>query len=147
MELAQIQVRQMDARQILKNAEIKPSVQRLAVMNYLVQHRTHPTVDEIYSNLCQSIPTLSKTTIYNTLKLLVDGGVAQMLTIQEHNSCFDADVTPHSHFLCKKCGKVFDMQYFDFKNEIPQDVDGNHIEETYQFFKGTCKNCKKNNNI
>ena len=38
-------------------------------MEYLMAHRTHPTVDEIYLALSPSIPTLSKTTVYNTLKL------------------------------------------------------------------------------
>lgn len=133
----------LQARNILEKAEIKPSIQRLAVMNYLIEHKTHPTVDEIFSALSPSMPTLSKTTVYNTLRLLVDGGVVQMLTLQEHNSCFDADMTPHSHLLCKQCGKVFDLKFFDFEESIPDEVNGHHIEETYQFFKGTCSFCKK----
>ena len=59
-------------KQYLIEKDIKPSVQRLAVMTYLLEHRTHPTVDEIYSELQDKIPTLSKTTIYNTLKLFVE---------------------------------------------------------------------------
>ena len=46
---------------------IKPSIQRLAVMGYLLEHRTHPAVDEIYNALKAEVPTLSKTTVYNTL--------------------------------------------------------------------------------
>lgn len=134
------------ARKILDKADIRPSVQRLAVMNYLIEHRNHPTVDDIFSSLSPSMPTLSKTTVYNTLRLLVDGGAAQMLTIQEHNSCFDADTTPHAHFLCKQCGRVFDMNFFDFKDRIPDEVEGHSIEETYQFFKGTCRYCKNKMN-
>ena len=60
----------MDVVKRLQNHNIKPSVQRIAIMNYLIEHRTHPTVDEIYTALSPSIPTLSKTTVYNTLKLL-----------------------------------------------------------------------------
>ena len=61
---------QMNAsKQYLLNFGIKPSLQRLAVMKYLMQYHTHPTVDEIYAALHSSIPTLSKTTIYNTLSL------------------------------------------------------------------------------
>ncbi|KAA6327046.1 hypothetical protein EZS27_023930, partial [termite gut metagenome] len=32
-----------------------------------------------------------------------------MLTIDEKNVCFDADILPHAHFLCKKCGKIYDV--------------------------------------
>ena len=53
----------MDVLKRLQNHNIKPSVQRIAIMNYLIEHRTHPTVDEIYTALSPSIPTLSKTTV------------------------------------------------------------------------------------
>ena len=65
-------ITKMNAKQILEGAGVRPSVQRLAVMDYLATHKTHPTVDEIYSSLAPSIPTLSKTTVYNTLKLFVE---------------------------------------------------------------------------
>lgn len=64
----------------LQGHNIKPSVQRIAIMKYLMEHRTHPTVDEIYTALSPTIPTLSKTTVYNTLKILSEQGAAQTLT-------------------------------------------------------------------
>ena len=59
---------------------VKASVQRVAVMQYLLQQMGHPTVDEIYQALVDHIPTLSKTTVYNTLRLLMEHGVVRMLT-------------------------------------------------------------------
>ena len=76
-------VMQMKTYDYLMSFNIKPSVQRLAIMDYLLTHRTHPSIDEIYMALCNDIPTLSKTTVYNTLKLFVEHGAAQMLTIDE----------------------------------------------------------------
>ena len=38
-----------------------------------------------------------------------------MLTIDEKNACFDGDTSLHAHFLCKKCGKIFDLPY---SNEV-----------------------------
>ena len=67
---------------------IKPSMQRIAIMEYLMEHRTHPSADEIYTALSPSMPTLSKTTVYNTLKLFSEQGAALMLTIDERNSNF-----------------------------------------------------------
>ena len=87
----------MDVVKRLQNHNIKPSVQRIAIMNYLIEHRTHPTVDEIYTALSPSIPTLSKTTVYNTLKLLSEQGAAQTLTIDERNTCYDADTLSLIH--------------------------------------------------
>ena len=58
----------MDVIERLQSHSIKPSVQRIAIMQYLMDHHTHPTVDEIYTALAPGMPTLSKTTVYNTLK-------------------------------------------------------------------------------
>ena len=99
----------MNAYEYLLSYHIKPSVQRIAIMDYLLKHHTHPRIDEIYMALCPDIPTLSKTTVYNTLKLFVEHGAARMLTIDERNACFDGDTSVHAHFQCKVCGKITDI--------------------------------------
>mgnify|MGYP003302804091 CR=1 FL=1 len=60
---------------------IKPSMQRIAIMDYLLTHKDHPSIDAIFMALSKKMPTLSKTTVYNTLKLFVENGAAQMLKI------------------------------------------------------------------
>ena len=51
----------MNVYEYLLSYNIKPSVQRLAIMDYLLNHKTHPSIDEIYMALVKDIPTLSKT--------------------------------------------------------------------------------------
>jgi Fur family ferric uptake transcriptional regulator/Fur family peroxide stress response transcriptional regulator len=113
-------------------------------MDYLLEHCTHPTADEIYLDLSVSIPTLSKTTIYNTLKLFSEQGVIQMLTIDEKNVCFDAGISPHAHFLCKKCGTIYDMpiekQSVEELNESAN-TGGHQIAEMHYYYKGVCEKC------
>ena len=48
----------------LKSLGIRPSEQRIVILEYLLGHRTHPTVETIYSELSPKMPTLSKTTVY-----------------------------------------------------------------------------------
>lgn len=144
----------MDVVKRLQTHNIKPSVQRIAIMDYLMKHRTHPTVDEIYTALAPAIPTLSKTTVYNTLKLLSEQGAAQTLTIDERNTCYDADTTPHAHFLCKRCGTIYDLECNEMMKEVEEmNMDGHEIQEVHYYYKGVCKNCmeeehfnKTNNN-
>ena len=97
------------AQNRLRRYNIKPSVQRMAVLDYLMTHHTHPTADTIFNALYPSIPTLSKATVYNTLNLLTEHGVIQMITIDEKNARFDARETPHLHFKCASCGEIFDF--------------------------------------
>lgn len=132
----------MDAYSTLLSFNIKPSEQRIAVMNYLLTHRTHPTADEVYTNLNETMPTLSKTTVYNSLKLMSDKGAALMLTIDETKLCFDGDTSPHAHFLCKKCEKIYDLPItLAVKQVIEMSSDGHIIDEVHYYYKGTCKNC------
>ena len=120
---------------------IRPSVQRIAIMQYLRKHRTHPTADEVYESLKKQIPTLSKTTVYNTLKLFVDSGAAIYVGIDEKQSRFDGYTEPHAHFRCKKCKCVLDIP-MNIDDAMPKNFTG-EIEDTYFYFVGFCENCKK----
>lgn len=132
----------MKSYDYLISYNIKPSVQRMAIMDYLLSHKTHPSIDEIYLALCKDIPTLSKTTVYNTLKLFVEHGAALMLTIDEKNACFDGDISLHAHFLCKKCGKIFDMPYSGEVKQVERvDMYGFQVDEVHQYYKGVCPAC------
>ena len=128
------------ASQYLMDNGISPSVQRLAIMNYLLTHPTHPTVNEIYTELLPAIPTLSKTTVHNTLKLFVEHKVALCIDIDECNARFDGYVENHIHFRCKKCGCIIDIPFSEMKDLIPQDPEL-IIDEVYVNMKGICKLC------
>lgn len=141
-----ILVPHMNIQEHLIEHNIKPSMQRMAIMEYLMTHKTHPTADEIYSALAPSIPTLSKTTVYNTLGLFAKQGAALQLSIDEKNVRFDGDTSIHAHFRCIKCGKIIDF----FPNQVEQlkniclDKIGDEVTiiETQVYYKGFCKSCK-----
>ena len=80
---------------------IKPSMQRIAIMEYLMEHRTHPSADEIYTALSPSMPTLSKTTVYNTLKLFAEQGAALILHRMRILFVRDAEIYMIWNFLLK----------------------------------------------
>lgn len=133
-------------KQYLLDRDIKPSVQRLAVMTYLLEHRTHPTVEDIYNDLKDKIPTISKTTIYNTLKLFALKKAILSITIDEKMVRYDGYVDNHAHFICLACGKVVDVplqQMVEFpKNE---NIEGFALEETHVYHRGYCPDCLKEN--
>lgn len=58
--------------QLLKQHDIRPSYHRIKIYQYLVEKRNHPSVDMIYQDLIQEIPTLSRTTVYNALNLFME---------------------------------------------------------------------------
>jgi len=126
----------------LNSCGLKPSAQRVAILDYLQTHHTHPTVDDVYKALCRKIPTLSKTTVYNTLRLLADHKAAQMLTMDEHRVCYDGDTAPHVHFMCKRCGKIYDVAGMAAPTvDGYANIGGNLADEVQLFYKGVCADC------
>ncbi|MBN1253643.1 MAG: transcriptional repressor [Bacteroidales bacterium] len=124
----------------LKENEIKPSFQRIKVFEYLVDKMNHPTVDMIYKELVNDIPTLSKTTIYNTLKLFVEHKIVSVVNIEDNETRYDADVSNHGHFKCSKCGKLYDFNYENSNLSI-KNLQNFKIEKTHLYLNGICVNC------
>ena len=62
-------------QKILQQAGIRPSIQRIAVYAFLYENRIHPDVETVYNKLNPIYPTLSKTTVYNTLKLFEEKNI------------------------------------------------------------------------
>lgn len=131
-------------KKILKDKGISPSVQRLKVYEYILSRRNHPSVDMIYDSIKDEIPTLSKTTVYNILKLFVKHNLIMPITIEGNELRFDSYIEQHVHFKCVKCGNIYDL---DIDDEIfkKKDIDGNKILEHHIYLKGICKNCLKIN--
>ena len=127
----------------LRQFSIKPSVQRSAVMDFLLKNRIHPTIDEIYSALSPTMPTLSKTTVYNTLDLFVERGAVRALAIDEKNARYDVDVSAHAHLMCRSCGVIRDIFNLDSALfQIPQTMFKIDTVEISYF--GICENCSNN---
>ncbi len=128
----------MDVKDLMLEKGVKPSVTRLAIYDYLYNHRTHPTVDEIYEALSPEIPTLSKTTVYNTVNLLANSGIIKSISIEGFRTRYDANNNFHAHFLCTKCNNVYDI----FDLECPKcPLDGFTVSSEDIFYTGSCKAC------
>jgi Fur family ferric uptake transcriptional regulator/Fur family peroxide stress response transcriptional regulator len=118
---------------------IKPSAQRVAIMRYLMEHPTHPTAETIHSALVEEMPMLSRTTVYNTLWLMAERSAIAVIAIDRNNARFDYDCSPHAHFLCNKCGEIYDLK---INNPIAADVPKDFkVEYTHVYHVGICPNC------
>jgi Fur family ferric uptake transcriptional regulator/Fur family peroxide stress response transcriptional regulator len=124
----------------LQEFGIKPSLQRIAIMQYLMETLTHPTVDTIFSALHPTAPTLSKTTVYNTLNLFAEQGAILEITIDDRHVRYDSNITQHAHFQCKQCGSVHDLPV-PGKLADKKQIGGFRITESQLYYKGYCPNC------
>ncbi|HPI04675.1 MAG TPA: Fur family transcriptional regulator, partial [Candidatus Goldiibacteriota bacterium] len=134
--------KEKEIKALLKGKKIRPSIIRVKVLKYLLDNRNHPTADRLFSALENDIPTLSRTSIYNTLKTFLDEGVVSEITIEDGNSRYDAFTGKHGHFICEKCGGVSD---FDVKCATcaPESLNGYKINQEHVYLRGLCPNCIK----
>lgn len=131
-----------DAQGYLQNFGIKPSIQRMAIIDYLVHNRIHPTADEIFNALYRSVPTLSKTTVYNTMKLFTEQGAVLSLVIDDKNVRYDVDTSLHAHSQCNHCGKIFDLPIGHTEILEIKQWEGMTITESHLYYRGYCRECK-----
>lgn len=128
---------------ILTESGIKPSYPRIQVYKYLDRERNHPTVDFIYQNLIDEMPTLSKTTIYNTLKLFEESGLVKSIFLEDSEKRYEIVIDAHSHFRCEKCGNIYDIPYGEI-DLLPDNFKNFKVKEKTIFLSGICENCMKN---
>lgn len=125
---------------------IKPSYPRMQIYKYLQDKRNHPTVDSIYTHLVREIPTLSKTTVYNTLNLFIEADLVNSLNLDENEKRYEITIDDHSHFKCVKCREIYDIPY-DNINLLPKEYKNFTIQEKQIFLKGICEKCSKKDEI
>ena len=130
-------------KQELIDAGIRPSVQRLAIFEYVRQSCQHPTAEVVYEALCDELGSLSLTTVYNTLKLFVDAGLISMLTIDDTFRCFDGNRNYHAHFRCNHCGCIVDMEMKKDFISLVEGVEGFEVTDAQLYLKGLCPVCIK----
>ncbi len=134
-------MKSLQASEILKESGIKPSLHRIKILEYLIERKNHPTVDVIYKDISGEIPTLSKTTIYNTLKTFHDNSIVQMLTIEGNEVKYDVVLDKHAHLKCIKCDNLYDLN-ISTKSLSLKNIDGHQILEGQLHYRGICKNCQ-----
>jgi len=124
----------------LKEKNISLSYQRLKVLEFLYNNRCHPTVDQIYTSLHNELPTLSKTTVYNTLRVLTESGLVRVITIDDNETRYDIDIEDHGHFRCDSCGEIYDFSV-DIDSISCGDLNNFKINAKNIYFNGVCPEC------
>lgn len=130
----------------LKEKHIRLSHQRIMVLDYLNRNHTHPTADQIYLALQKEIPTLSRTTVYNTLNSLAEAKMVHTLTIGSHEKRYDIVTETHGHFKCEKCGMIVDFSVNPDSISLSE-LQGYQINQKNITIIGICPKCINNKTV
>ena len=87
----------------------KYSRQREALLTEIRGRKDHPTAEDLYLSLRAIMPNYSLGTVYRNLSELCANGYVMKIASVSGPERYDGCVTPHGHFTCTKCGKVYDL--------------------------------------
>ena len=112
----------------------------------VVKNRTkHPTADKVYEILKKDHPEISLGTVYRNLNLLAEMGEISRVETSSVKDHFDGNQHPHAHFVCRKCGGVFDLN-LDISQllQSAKGVEGSfQVEDCKVLVQGVCEDCLK----
>lgn len=121
----------------------RKSKQRDAILENLLSRYDHPTAEEIYFSLRETMPNISLATVYRNLCFLHNEGKIKAITAPDAVH-YDGQMTNHRHVICNTCGKVFDIdiEVGDELIKLAEEHFDGSIEDCKIIFYGQCKNCK-----
>ena len=125
----------------LKGSGLRCTPQRYAVMAFLMEHTGHPTAAEIFEAVNRADPRCSRATTYNNLRDLVQAGLVREVAVEGRAARFDAKGLRHHHFICDRCGKVEDLEWYGVPRPASGSL-GKRILRQYELiFRGLCVKC------
>lgn len=127
--------------------QLRYSKQREMIYNYLLSTKAHPSAEMIYEDLKKHAPDLSLGTVYRNLKLLESISKVRKIANHHDHDRYDACVADHVHFLCTKCGRVYDINDThpaQISSNIKLD-DGYMLSSISLTLSGLCPSCSDSN--
>jgi Fe2+ or Zn2+ uptake regulation protein len=98
-----------DLSELLRAQGMRVTSQRLLIDRALRDHGGHLTAEQVHELLEPVLPGVTQQTVYSTLALLADLGVARRVAAPGPSTRFEARTDDHHHSVCERCGAVEDL--------------------------------------
>ena len=130
---------------VIDSKTVRNTKQRKYMLDVLRSTVSHPNAFWLFEKMKPSFPNLSLSTVYRNLSILESQGLVQRLSCGGTFDRYDGNVALHSHFYCRECGSVYDLNAKTLENNALGSVDasGHHLEGCHITFYGVCEQCGK----
>ncbi|BCU77379.1 transcriptional repressor [Luteolibacter sp. LG18] len=85
--------------------------QRREVYRVLMGTRDHPTANDVFLRVKDTLPNISLATVYNCLEALVQHGIVRQVNFDRNPSRFCPNLEEHGHFHDKATGAIHDVTF------------------------------------
>ena len=126
---------------------LRRTAQRDLILEVFLRTEEHLTSEDLYWLVQKEDPTVGHTTVYRTLKLLTEAGLAREVRFGDNKTYYEHhyDHQHHDHMICTECGTV--IEFFSPEIESLQDqmADNFGFKPTHHSLRlwGVCLECQK----
>jgi Fur family ferric uptake transcriptional regulator len=128
----------------LEEHHLKHTKQREAILEVFLEAPDHITSEEIYGRVREQYPNIGYTTVYRTMKLLCEAGLAQERHFDDGITRYEIEHEHHDHLVCTRCGRVIEFECAMIEatqNEIADRYEFRVLRHRHELY-GHCRECR-----
>ena len=130
-----------EIRGAFRERGVRCTPQRYVILEYLSRTASHPSAEQIFEAINRSDPRASLATVYKSLHALVRAGLVRELNLGPVVR-FESRTERHHHFVCERCGRVEDIDWFDVPQLARRTTLGKRSLRDYALvLRGLCAHC------
>jgi len=128
----------------LEGHQLKQTKQREAILDAFLEAHQHVTSEEMFQRVRKDHPNIGYTTVYRTMKLLCDAGLAMERQFEDGITRYEIEHEHHDHLVCTKCGGIFEFEcrmIESAQNEIAERYGFRVLRHRHELY-GHCSSCR-----
>jgi Fur family ferric uptake transcriptional regulator len=131
----------------IQKAGLKRTAQRDQILEVFLRTEKHLSSEDLYRLVQKEDPTIGQTTVYRTLKLLTEAGLAREVRFGDGRTHYEHNYKHqhHDHMICMECGEI--IEFYSAELEAIQDAMAakHHFEVKQHLLRilGICANCRR----
>ena len=129
----------------LEEHSLKTTKQREAILDVFLQATGHITSDDLFQRVRGEHPHIGYTTVYRTMKLLCDAGLAMERHFDDGITRYEIAHEHHDHLVCTRCGKIIEFEcrtIEETQNQIAARYGFRVLRHRHELY-GHCKDCRE----
>ena len=129
----------------LEDHNLKHTKQRDLILEAFLATRGHVTSEELYQLVRERNPNIGYTTVYRTMKLLAEAGLAQERNFDDGVTRYEMDQEHHDHLVCLGCGRIIEFECEEIET-LQTDIAKRHgfevVRHRHELY-GHCSECRE----
>ena len=126
----------LDVVHILRKHGIQPTAQRVAVAEYVLYTKEHPSADKVWAGVRENFPMISRATVYNTLNLFVEKGLLRVLDLAPDPVLFDPNTDRQHHLIGEDTGRIYDIPWNQIEVSNAKTLPGFEVRDYQVVMRG-----------